>query len=79
MNAPYHYVAIYRLYNQNRKVTYLEIGFPSMNRGKGSSSTDFRQSIPCLGTAATAPWIVRAGPPMWIIMPEHYVSPPFGA
>ena len=24
------------------------------------------------------PWIIRVGPPMWIIMPEHYVSPPFG-
>ena len=61
MGTIYH-VAIYRFTNKTANVTYLEIGFPSMNRGQGSSPTDFRQSSPCLGTAATAPWIVRAGP-----------------
>ena len=56
MNAPYHYVAIYRLYNQNRKVTYLEIGFPFVNRGQGSSSTDSRQSsLPCLRNSRNCP------------------------
>ena len=38
-----------------------------------------RDALACvLGKHAGRPWIVRAGPPMWIIMPEHYVSPPYG-
>ena len=30
------------------------------------------------GSERIDPWIVRAGPPMWIKMPEHCVSPPYG-
>ena len=49
MSAPSHYVAILGSTNKTANVTYLEIGFPSMNRGQGSSSTDSRQSsLPCL-------------------------------
>ena len=46
----------------------------------GARSSPIRDALARVsGTAATAPWSDRAGPPMWIIMPEHYVSPPFGA
>ena len=47
MNAPYHYVAILGSTIKTANVT-LEVGFPSVNRGKGSSSTDSRLSSPSL-------------------------------
>ena len=68
-----------RLYNQNRKETYLELDFRLLTEAK-DSPLPIRDSLArATGTAAIAPWIVRAGPPMWIIMPEQYVSPPIGA
>ena len=41
--------------------------------------TASRRSSPPSGQSSSDLWIVRAGPPMWIKMPEHCVSPPFGA
>ena len=61
MGTIYH-VANTRLYNQNRKYHVLEVGFPSVNQGKGSS-LPLRDALARVsGTAATAPWIVRDGP-----------------
>ena len=62
MGTIYH-VTNTRLYNQNRNYHVLEVGFPSVNRGQGSSSP-FRDNLAyhVSGTVATAPWIVRAGP-----------------
>ena len=40
----------------------LEVGFPSVNQGKGSSLPLRDALARVLGIAATAPWIVRAGP-----------------
>ena len=50
MGTIYH-VAILGSTNKTANVTYLEIGFPSVNRGQGSSSTDSRLSSPSLRQA----------------------------
>ena len=50
MGTIYH-VSILGSTIKTANVTYWEIGFPSMNRGQGSSSTDSRLSSPSLRQA----------------------------
>ena len=83
MSAPSHYVAILGSTNKTANVTYLEIGFPSMNRGKGSSSP-LRDNLAyhvsgqvlcqALGSSGMAYQST-----MWIKNLGQYVSPPYGA
>ena len=80
ISAPYHYVAIYRFTTKTAKsrigsrisiceprqkiVLYrFETIQPTMSQDQSSSDL----------------WIIRVGPPMWIKMPGHCVSQPFGA
>ena len=49
MGIIYH-VAIY-LYNQNRTMSYLEIGFPSWTEARGKILTEFELSSPSLRQA----------------------------
>ena len=59
-----YHVANTRLYNQNRKCHVLEVGFPSVNRGKGSSSPNSRRSSPCLRNRTHRP-LDRQGRSTW--------------
>ena len=59
--------------------TYWKLDFHHEPRQK-IVLTDFKTLLPVSQDQSSSdPRIVRVGPPMWIKMPEHYVSPPFGA
>ena len=61
-------------------MSYLEIGFPILIEARDRLlRIQDNLAYYVSGKRAGKPWIVWDGPPMWIIMPKHYVSPPFGA